>query len=141
MLFTKTCEYGLQAMIYIATEDRKMGITEISDKQGLPSHYLSKILQNLVKAKLLDSAKGPNGGFWLAKPANLIRLSHIIDAIDGMDTLEKCGLGLKACDSKNPCAIHDQIKPLRENIIQVMFNNTLEDITESYKAGDIVIKV
>lgn len=141
MLFSKTCEYGLQAMILLATEDRKMGITEISEKQGLPSHYLSKILQNLVKAKILESAKGPNGGFWLAKTANNIRMSQIIDAIDGMETFEKCGLGLKVCDSKNPCAIHHQIQPLREGIVNVFYKNTLSEIVKSYEAGEIVIKV
>ena len=141
MLFTKTCEYGLQAMIFLATEDRKMGITEISEKQGLPSHYLSKILQNLVKAKILESAKGPNGGFWLAKPASNIRLAHIVDAIDGMETLEKCGLGLKACDSKNPCAVHNEIKPLRESIVQVFYKNTLSDVVDSYEKGEIIIKI
>ena len=90
MLFSKTCEYGLQAMIFLAVEGKKVGLTKISEKQGLPSYYLSKILQNLVKAKILESAKGPTGGFWLSKPADSIRLAHIVDAIDGMDTLDQC---------------------------------------------------
>lgn len=141
MLFSKTCEYGLQAMIFLAVVDKKVGISEISEKQELPSYYLSKILQSLVKAKLLGSAKGPNGGFWLSKPANQIRLSHVIDAIDGMDSLEQCGLGLKACDSKNPCAIHNEFKPYRESIIQLFFSTTLQDVVERYKAGECVLNL
>ena len=141
MLFSKTCEYGLQAMIYLAVTNKKVGINEISEKQNLPSYYLSKILQNLVKAKILSSAKGPTGGFWLSKPANQVRLSHVIDAIDGMESLDSCGLGLKKCDSNNPCAIHFDFKPYREAIIQLFYKTTLQDIVDKYNAGECVITI
>ena len=64
-MFSKSCEYGLQAMLYIAmnaSEDRNVGLREIAVNQGIPVHFLSKILQMLVKNKLLNSVKGPNGG-------------------------------------------------------------------------------
>jgi Rrf2 family transcriptional regulator, iron-sulfur cluster assembly transcription factor len=141
MLFSKTCEYGLQAMLYLAVVGKKVGITEISEKQDLPNYYLSKILQSLVKAKLVDSAKGPTGGFWLSKPLNQIRLANIVDAIDGMDILDQCGLGLKECDSKQPCAIHEEFKPKRESIIQLFYQTTLQDIVEKYEKGECVINL
>jgi Rrf2 family protein len=141
MLFSKTCEYGLQAMIYLAVEGKKLGLSIISEKQSLPSYYLSKILQSLVKAKLLESAKGPSGGFWLSKPANQVRLAHIVDAIDGMDILDECGLGLKQCDSKQPCAIHNDFKPHRENIIDLFYSTTLQEVVERYNKGECVINL
>lgn len=141
MLFSKTCEYGLQAMIYLAVEGRKIGINEISQAQDLPSYYLSKILQNLVKAKLLESAKGPNGGFWIEKPLSEIRLSMIIDSIDRMDSLQECGLGLKTCDSANPCAIHHQFERTRENIINIFVTTSLQDIVNRYENGECVINI
>ena len=141
MLFSKTCEYGLQAMIYLAVENKKIGLSIISEQQGLPSHYLSKILQSLVKAKILESAKGPTGGFWLAKPTNQIRLAHIVDAIDGMEVVDQCGLGLKKCDADKPCAIHNQFKPHREAIIEILYSQTLELIVDKYKRGECVINL
>lgn len=141
MLFSKTCEYGLQAMILLSVEGEKMGLTKISEKQGLPSYYLSKILQNLVKAKLLESAKGPTGGFWLSKPANQIRLAHIVDAIDGMDVLDQCGLGLKKCDSNSPCAIHNEFKGNREAIIEIFYTTTLQTIVERFNANECIISL
>jgi Rrf2 family protein len=141
MIFSKTCEYGLQAMIYLAVVQKKVGIAEISEKQELPSHYLSKILQSLVRAKILLSAKGPTGGFWLAKPATDIPLSDIVDAIDGLESLEQCGLGLKKCDSKQPCAIHHQFKPHREAILELFYMTTLQDIMNKYESGECVLNL
>lgn len=141
MLFSKTCEYGLQAMIYLAVHNKKVGISDISNAQGLPSYYLSKILQNLVKAKLLESAKGPNGGFWIDRPLKDVRLSMIIDAIDRMDSLQECGLGLKECDGSNPCAIHHQFERSRENIVNIFATTSLQDIVDRYERGECVINI
>lgn len=141
MLFSKTCEYGLQAMIYLSVEGEKVGLNKISEEQGLPSYYLSKILQILVKANLLESAKGPTGGFWLSKPANQIRLAHIVDAIDGMSILDQCGLGLKKCDSSSPCAIHNDFKTNRESIIEIFYSTSLQMIVERFLAGKCVINL
>lgn len=141
MIFSKTCEYALQAMIYLAVVKKKAGIAEISNQQELPSHYLSKILQSLVKAKIIQSAKGPTGGFWLSKPADQVPLTDIIEAIDGLEPLEQCGLGLKKCDNDNPCAIHHSFKPHREAILELFYKTTLEDIVTRFEAGDCVLNL
>ena len=141
MLFSKTCEYGLQAMVYLAVKGERVGIGEISKEQELPSYYLSKILHSLVKAKLLDSAKGPTGGFWLNKKAKEISLADVVDALDGMETFDRCGLGLKKCDSEKPCAVHENFKPHRDGILLIFRKTTLQDVADKYKAGDIVINL
>jgi Rrf2 family protein len=141
MIFSKTCEYALQAMIYLAVVQKKVGIAEISEQQELPSHYLSKILQSLVKAKIIQSAKGPTGGFWLSRPADKVPLTDIIEAIDGLESLEQCGLGLKKCDSDHPCAIHHSFKPHREAILELFYMTTLADIITRFEAGDCVLNL
>ena len=141
MLFSKTCEYGLQAMVYLAVVKKKVGIGEISKEQNLPSYYLSKILHSLVRAKLLDSAKGPKGGFWLNKKPKDITLADIVDAIDGMDSIDRCGMGLRKCDSNNPCAIHEKFKAHKLAIINIFKKTTLQTVIKEYESGDIVINL
>ena len=91
-MFSKSCEYGLQAILYIALHarpDRKVGLKEIADNQDIPAHFLSKILQILVKYKLLVSVKGPNGGFGLyRKPEDIIEEMMALDA-ESADILQQ----------------------------------------------------
>jgi Rrf2 family transcriptional regulator, iron-sulfur cluster assembly transcription factor len=69
-MLSNTCKYAVRALIYLAKfskEGKMIGIKKISEDLKLSSPFLGKILQNLVKQKLLVSTKGPNGGFALAK--------------------------------------------------------------------------
>jgi len=80
-MLSNTCKYALRALIYLgkfSEEDKRIGIKKISEDLGLSSPFLGKILQNLVKQKLLVSTKGPNGGFALAKDASEITLWDIV---------------------------------------------------------------
>jgi Rrf2 family protein len=75
----------LLAAGYIAKHQKKGIIlsTEISKKYNIPLEYLLKIMQQLVKAGLLRSKRGPRGGFSLGKPANKITMLQVIEAVDG----------------------------------------------------------
>jgi len=67
-MFSKACEYGLRATIYIAqksSEENKIGIEEISRAIDSPLHFTGKILQSLTRARVVSSIKGPNGGFYI----------------------------------------------------------------------------
>ena len=67
-MFSKTCEYGLRAVIFIAQEskiDNKLSITAISDAIDSPKPFTAKILQQLTKNKIVQSIKGPHGGFFI----------------------------------------------------------------------------
>ena len=67
-MFSKTCEYAIRAMIFIAQKSKdgnKVGIKEIAKGIDSPEHFIAKILQDLGRRGLLQSAKGPNGGFYL----------------------------------------------------------------------------
>ncbi len=85
MKISRSTGYALLAAGYIARH-RKEGIIlsqTISEKYNIPLEYLLKILQQLVKANLLRSKRGPRGGFSLGKPANKITLLQVIEAVDG----------------------------------------------------------
>ncbi|MDF9796504.1 Rrf2 family protein [Catalinimonas alkaloidigena] len=86
-MFPKACEYGIRATIYVAEQsldDKRVSLMAIAHEIGSPLAFTAKILQHLVKHKIMHSAMGPSGGFQIEKKQiNQISLSQIVDAIDG----------------------------------------------------------
>lgn len=131
-------------MLYIGLQyhkDTNVELNEIAVQQDIPKHFLSKILQLLVKHKLLCSMKGPTGGFRLPCPPEEIRLIEIVDAIDGLDIFEQCGIGLKRCTDEDPCPIHHEYKRIRERVREVFESRTLVDLTEEVSNGGNIINL
>ena len=126
-MLSSACQYAIKACIYLSTKAvgyPLIGLKEIAEAIDSPPPYTAKILNTLVREKLLDSGRGPHGGFVLAKEPENIRIIQIIDAIEGKDRFRTCLLGEELCCGKSPCAIHEQFHPVREHLLKV-FNNTL----------------
>jgi Rrf2 family protein len=143
-MFSTSCHYGLQAMLYIAmysTSQKNVGLTEIAENQEIPKHFLSKILQELVRNNLIESMKGPKGGFKLKHSADDIHLIQIIEAIDGLEVFTQCGIGFKKCSDDHPCPIHHEYKVVREKIQELFVNKSLKDLTEDVERGDSIINM
>jgi Rrf2 family iron-sulfur cluster assembly transcriptional regulator len=145
-MLSNTCKYGIRAIIYLALEDsgKKIGIKKISEDLDIPSPFLSKILQRLAKNKILQSTKGPHGGFGLGRDGEDISLMDIVRIIDGMDFFERCLIGLKSClnpDSPVRCPIHQQYEPIREETRKLFEDTTIAQLSESIKnsGGDLRI--
>ena len=137
-MFSRTCEYAIQAVIYLAFHQEvsaRVGLKKISESQDIPIFYLSKILQTLVKANILDSSKGPGGGFGLKVPAKKLTLMNIVAAIEGLEIFDRCGIGLKVCSDKSPCPIHHLYKEVKEGIRYLLEHQTLEDICKDIEDG------
>lgn len=133
-MFSASCHYGLQAMMFIASNyssGENIELSKISDEHDIPKHFLSKILQQLVKGKLLKSMKGPSGGYKLSRDPFDITLIEIIEIIDGLDVFHECGIGFKQCDNKNPCPIHNDYKEIREKVEQLFSTKTLGELTNN----------
>lgn len=142
-MFSASCHYGLQAMFYIAhnaTDEKNIDLSEIAEAQNIPKHFLSKILQMLVKRKLLVSMKGPTGGYKLNRPAEDITLIEIVEAIDGLDIFKQCGIGFKMCDPDDPCPIHTEYKRIRDRVYQLFSEKSLVRLSEDIKKGDRMVK-
>jgi Rrf2 family transcriptional regulator, iron-sulfur cluster assembly transcription factor len=143
-MFSASCHYGLQAMFYIAlhsAQDKNVELSEIAETQNIPKHFLSKILQLLVKNKLLISMRGPNGGFRLSRSPDKICLLHIVEAIDGLDIFKQCGIGFRECDEKNACPIHEEYKKSRETVFNLFKNKTLDGLTGDIEKGVSIVKL
>ena len=142
-VFSKTCEYAMRAVFFIAhktTQDRKVGIKEIAQGIDSPEHFLAKILQDLSRKGIILSAKGPNGGFYMNSSTLKQPLSTIVEAIDGNKIFVGCGLGLTYCSESNPCPIHHEFKKIRNDIINMLKNTTIEDFNEDLILGNSTLK-
>lgn len=95
MLYSHACGYALRALVALATEGegRLMGTKEIAQREGIPAPFITKILHDLARRKLVRSVKGPGGGFQLAKAPHQIPLYEVVNAVDGLEELEKCARG------------------------------------------------
>lgn len=144
-MFSKACEYGIRATLHIAAQSlqgKRVVLTEIAKAIDSPEPFTAKILQQLAKSKLVQSNKGPNGGFSISeKDLERIKLKDLVLAIDGEGLFTECGLGLKTCDENAPCPIHNSFKPIRAQIIEMLENTSLKNISEQLENGDAVLKV
>lgn len=134
-MFSKACEYGIRALTVIAEagkENKKIGIKDICQLANTPESFTAKILQNLVKRSILNSQKGPTGGFYIVKPLNDITLYDIVEAIDGTSVFNKCGLGLTACNANKPCPLHSKFEVVRKELNAMCKSNTLQDLVKGF---------
>lgn len=102
-MFSKTCEYAIRALILIAQKSKngyKTGIKEIAESIDAPEPFIAKILHDLSKKGLVQSLKGPAGGFFLDKGSLKNSLADIVKAVDGDKIFSGCGLGLHYCSEK-----------------------------------------
>ncbi len=133
VIFSKKCEYGLQAVLYLAAQHTGEVISadEIAKKLSIPKEFVSKILQNLTESGIVDSKKGKSGGFFLAKDPSRIRLIDIVAAIDGLGIFNNCVLGFPHCSPDHPCPLHYKWGELRNKAYNMLTDETIDKFKES----------
>ncbi|MEK6649864.1 MAG: Rrf2 family transcriptional regulator [Bacteroidota bacterium] len=142
IIFSRQCEYALQAVLYLALQPRgtMTSSKDLTRRLGVPYHFLGKILQSLARKGLLTSQKGSAGGFALALPPEEITLFHIVESIDGVDFTNQCVLGFPECSGKNPCAVHHQWADMRESIYQMLVRKNIGEMARETKKPEYRIK-
>ncbi len=131
VFFSKSCELGLQAVLFLsAKENRIYRAEEVSKELKVPKEFVSKVMQMLTNSEIVGSKKGKSGGFYLAKSPDQIKLIDIIEAIDGLDVFKSCVLGFPGCSSETPCPVHNHWGKLREEALQMFSQETLENLKE-----------
>ncbi len=131
MLFTKSVEYAVQAMIYLVEKDspEPTMVSEIAQAYEIPQHFLAKIVQTLVKFQFLNAVRGRKGGVVLAKHPEEIFVNQIVEAIEGPKaTEERCVIGLDYCSDEQPCPFHSQWMEIREKIDAMLEGENLVDL-------------
>jgi len=142
-IFSKTCEYAIRAVFFIAhktASGSRVGIKEIAVGIDSPEHFLAKILQDLSRKGLVSSNKGPNGGFYMDTLALERPISEIVKAVDGDSLFKGCALGLKQCSEINPCPLHNEFKDIRNRIQSMLSNTTIGNFNEELMNGLLSLK-
>ena len=124
-MVSQTLEYALRAMSHLAALGDAGATSEaIADATRVPHHYLSKVMRDLVCAHLVQSFRGRNGGFVLARPAAEISILDIVNAVDPIPRIDRCPLN-------NPA--HVQLCPLHRCL-----DDALAHIEASFKRATLV---
>lgn len=132
-MFSKTCEYAIRALIYIAQKSKdgnRIGIKEIASGIDSPEYFIAKILQDLSRKGFVQSVKGPNGGFYMDENNLKLSVADIVREMDGDKLFTGCGLGLKECSEDHPCPIHNDFKHIRQDIKDMLDNSKIEMFVE-----------
>jgi len=131
-MFSKACEYAIRAVIFIANksyEGERCTLAEISKGIDSPVAFTGKILQKLSRGGIVDSKKGPHGGFEVsARKINRTTLAEIINLMDCSNIFNHCVLGLDQCSDSRPCPVHHKYIPIRNEIIEFVHKTYLKEI-------------
>lgn len=145
MIFSKACEYGIRATIYIAQQSlnkKRVSLKDIAKEIDSPEAFTAKILQTLARNEIIDSVKGATGGFEIkGKAMKKIKLMDIAVAIDGGINEKMCVLGLKKCSEKHPCPVHHQYKSIKKNLLEMLKHTSLEEMSEHLDEGLSCLKI
>lgn len=133
MLYSRPCEYAIRTMAYLARVglDKRVQSQEIATAEGIPTPFLAKVLQQLAHSNLINSFKGPGGGFSLNRVPGEISLYDIFRVVDGVEDLDRCAVGLAECHDSAPCPLHDTWKSVRVHLIQYLKKTTLEEMASA----------
>ncbi|MCB0765364.1 MAG: Rrf2 family transcriptional regulator [Flavobacteriales bacterium] len=143
-MFSKACHYAIRAVILIAKESRegnRMSLVEIADRTGSPQAFTAKVLQQLARLRILESSKGPGGGFDLPpEKAKKVKLSMVVKAIDGDAVYLGCGMGLPQCNPKQPCPLHDDFQKVRNELRLMLEGTDILTLSQALDDGRAVLK-
>ncbi|WP_086539902.1 RrF2 family transcriptional regulator [Algoriphagus antarcticus] len=138
-MFSKACEYGIKAIIYIASQsmlERRVKIGEVVEHIDSPEAFTAKIVGALVKENIVQSVTGPYGGFYIDKyQMGQITMIDIVTAIDGDSIFNGCGLGLKDCDAEQPCPMHSKFVKVRADLKSMLNSTSIFELAEGLKSG------
>ena len=139
-MFSKSCEYGILAAIFIARHSKKglrVNLKTIANEIDSPIAFTAKILQSLAGQGVIESVKGKYGGYAVAGEASLL---DVVNAIDGHKLFQGCGLGLPDCNAQMPCPLHDQITATRNALQKNLADILLFQLADDLEAGKSFVR-
>ena len=126
--FSEAFNIGLHAMAMLGSSSgQKVTVRELSKTIRASDNHLSKVMQRLSKANLVSSINGPNGGFFIAKPAASIKIIDIFEAIEGKLPLSNCMFLKKICNKKR-CPMGKLIEDVSNTVFNYFSNTKLSEI-------------
>ena len=129
---SKKADYALMAMKHLATrQDAAVSCSarEMAEAYEIPLELLAKVLQRLVRARLLVSVQGTRGGYRLGRTAAAIPVADVIQAVDGPVTVTACSPDDHRCEQYSKCSIRDPLWKIRGRIVEMLNTVSIADLT------------
>src|SRR6266508_4972803 len=131
---TRKTKYGLKAMLVLAREHGRgpVLIAELSERERIPRKFLESILLDLKHRGLVQSRKGPGGGYQLGRPPQRISVGEVIRTLDGPLALVSCvsQTAYRRCDdcvTEHDCAVRHVFQAVRDETARILDGTTLAD--------------
>ena len=142
MILSRSADYGLRALMYLAQRDdvTPAPLDQIAQAQAVPPALLSKILQTLVKAKILRSQKGYGGGFTLIVEPSQLSIEHVVELIDGPFTVFECLADESFCQLCEGCKLKAKFRELQAAMIGVLKGTSIADLVDSPEKASVTGK-
>jgi Rrf2 family protein len=135
---TKKADYGLMAMKHLAehADSGACSAKDVAEAYGIPPEVMAKILQRLVKAGLLHSQHGTNGGYTLVRDAHRISAFEVIRAIDGPLFITSCITVRGECDQSERCTIREPLRRVNQSIEDVLRRISISEMKEEPEVAE-----
>lgn len=137
MILSSACQDIIRALVYLSRHEGLVGVKKITEELELPFHFLSKNMQIVSKVGLVETKRGVDGGVKLAKSPSEIKILDIIAAVDGDKYFDMCILGIGACDSERPCALHEEWVKRKDELVAIFEAISLADIARDIEIQKI----
>ncbi len=131
MIISHTCKIAVRAAANIASRhpfEKAVTGKQLAAEIGENPHTVAKVLQVLVKHRLLSSSRGASGGFYFSIAQLANRIIDIVSVIDGKEVLDTCVLGLHTCSEKNSCLFHGRFEEVRTGIKKVFYQTNIQEL-------------
>ena len=135
MRLTTKGRFAVTAMLDLALRGGKGPVTlaGISERQDISLSYLEQLFSRLRRNELVESVRGPGGGYYLAKKLDAVSVADIIRAVDEPMDATQCG-GKENCHDDKKCITHDLWAKLNEHILDYLRGVTLRQLVDAQKA-------
>ncbi|CAN5510556.1 RrF2 family transcriptional regulator [soil metagenome] len=128
-MISQTAEYALRAMVFLAMQKAAATGQAIAETTKVPPGYLSKIMQQLVKRKLVNSQRGIGGGFVLAHQPSEISILDVVNAVDPINKIVTCPLDIQS-HGLNLCPLHKRLSSAVAQVEQAFEQSKLSELVE-----------
>jgi len=127
--------YATRALLDIALHQGKGPVLlgHIAQREQISPWYLKRLITPLVTGGVVRSTRGAKGGVWLAKPTTEIKLSEVIQLLEGSNAPVECVINPEVCSRSTSCATRDIWSELKKAMDGVLENTTLQDLVERHK--------
>ena len=127
---SKKADYALLAMRHLAAHADRGAVSarELAEAYDIPAELLAKVLQKLVRARLLESHQGIRGGYGLSRPPMAVSVAEVIQAIDGPLTVTACSEDDHSCDQYSKCGIRDPLWRIKDRIVSALSATSVAEL-------------